>query len=379
MPETPSIRVVHIASGDLWAGAEVQLFTLVKALKNSTNTDIHVFVMNHGTLEQKLIAENIPVIVFDESTLSSTTLFFRILQNLKRIRPDVVHTHREKENVLGSIACLIAGNIPSIRTSHGAPEHHPTWRQFSKRLANTVDWLCGRLLQKKVIAVSEDLLEVLKKKFPESKICVIENGLDIKALEQFKNTDKTTRHKQPYKIGLIGRLVPVKRVDLFIKLAKFMREHHPDFQAQYHIYGDGPLRDELMDLSRRHNVENIVHFEGHCPNIHTLMASLDTLLITSDHEGLPMTLLEAMALDIPIVARSVGGITTACQEGQGCWLIRSDSIEMFAKTLIECLSNHDARQQKCILAEQHVRQKYASSTNAILVNNIYIQLAKISP
>ena len=77
LDKTHPIRVLHIASGDLWAGAEVQLFTLAKALKNNTNTIVDIVLFNHGTLEQKLLSCDINVIVLDESKLNSLAILRR--------------------------------------------------------------------------------------------------------------------------------------------------------------------------------------------------------------------------------------------------------------------------------------------------------------
>ena len=378
MPHIPAVRVVHIASGDLWAGAEVQLYTLAKALHKNTDADVHVILMNHGTLEEKLIAERIPVTVFDESRLNAITIFFKILRELKALRPTVVHTHRQKENILGSIACLLANNIPSIRTAHGAPEHRLNWRQLAKRLIGLLDWLCGQFLQKKIIAVSEDLYDKLTQEFPARKITIVPNGIDIDALAQYAKPDQTTHTRKAFKVGLVGRLVPVKRVDLFIELARRIRDAHPELAIRFHIYGDGPLLDDLTALTQHYGLENTVHFEGHCSNIAEEMATLDALLITSDHEGLPMTLLEAMAIGTPVVARSVGGITSACHDGQCCWLTARDDAHALAQILIHCLNNHETREQKRLRAEARVRDHYSASGNAVAINQIYLDLAIIA-
>ena len=141
------VRVLHIASGDLWAGAEVQLFTLAKALKNNTNTIVDIVLLNHGILEQKMLDCGINVIVLDESKLNGLTILRQLIHITHQIKPDVIHTHRLKENILGSIAARLNGNIPSLRTSHGAPEHPPSWRQLPKRIIYWLDFFCGRFQQ----------------------------------------------------------------------------------------------------------------------------------------------------------------------------------------------------------------------------------------
>src|SRR5690606_8407204 len=110
-------------SGDLWAGAEAQAFALLSALSMQPEMSVAVALMNEGELARRLRSSNIPVTVIPESRLS----FPRLLHKLRRLisdwRPDVIHTHRTKENILGSLANLTTGRAACIRTVHGADEH----------------------------------------------------------------------------------------------------------------------------------------------------------------------------------------------------------------------------------------------------------------
>ena len=150
-------HIIHIASGDLWAGAEVQLFTLAKALDQSSNARVGVVLMNHGELEKRLIQQEIPVTVLDETKLNGFQILWHLVQLLKKQKPDLVHTHRIKENILGSLAALFSGNIPSLRTVHGAPEHSSGWVKPHKQLFYSLDKLTGHYLQQRIVAVSNDL------------------------------------------------------------------------------------------------------------------------------------------------------------------------------------------------------------------------------
>ena len=372
------LHVVHIASGDLWAGAEVQLYTLCKTLHKMPEIKVSVILLNHGALEGKLHEQNIHVKVLDEIKLSSARIFIELIKALKQSKPDIVHTHRNKENILGSFAAKIAGNIPSLRTVHGASEHRPSIKKPHKYLLYLLDWLTARYLQSTIIAVSEELKTQLTKSYPENKIEVIENGVDIEALACYvkKQAPDTPCNKKPYKVGLVGRLVPVKRVDVFIKTAKHIKIHHPELSIRFHIYGDGPLLNELKQLCNELAVNDIVQFEGHCDDIHIQIASLDALLITSDHEGLPMTLLEAMTLGTPVIAHAVGGITNACQKGTSCWLVKQNTPELLSQKLNDCLSSKEQRRIITNMAIQQINQKYATKNNAKSYTALYSNTIK---
>ncbi|MES0328015.1 MAG: glycosyltransferase, partial [Gammaproteobacteria bacterium] len=347
--ENTTIKVLHIASGDLWAGAEVQLFTLAKALNNQQDIKINVVLLNHGMLEQKLLNNGVNVIVLDESRLNGLQVLLQLISTIRTIKPDVIHTHRVKENIFGSIAALLNGNIPTLRTSHGAPEHKPAWHNIPKRVILFLDWFSGRLLQKKIIAVSDDLAEILQKDFPADKIKVIENGIDLATLTTTVKSVKLDieQNVPSFRIGIAGRLVPVKRVDLFIKAAAELLNTRPELKTSFHIFGDGPLRAELTTLSKKLNIEKMIHFEGHCENMRQELANLDILLITSDHEGLPMVLLEAMALKTAVIAHDVGGIPTVLKQGECGVLVSEHQPLAYADAIYKLIESPEDRKNYC--------------------------------
>jgi glycosyltransferase involved in cell wall biosynthesis len=376
--EKSPITVLHIASGDLWAGAEVQLFTLANALKNDTDTIVHVILLNHGRLEKELIDCGVEVTVLDESKNNGLKILRILIIAIKRIRPDVIHSHRSKENILGSIAALLVGNIPTLRTAHGAPEQKPTWFHIPKRLILFLDWFTGRFLQKKIIAVTDDLAGILQDSYPANKIEVIQNGIDAKSLIS------SVQPKTPIgeftitssRIGIAGRLVPVKRVDLFIKAAKILLASHPELQTSFHIFGDGPLRTSLETLNQKQKTENKIHFEGHCENMQQKLLDLDMLVLTSDHEGLPMILLEAMVLQKPIIAHAVGGIPTLLERGKCGVLVSDHQPSAYAEAIYQLIKSSETHTKISMNALARVTTFYSSEKNATAYNTVYSSLIR---
>lgn len=370
------IKIVHIASGDLWAGAEVQLYTLVTQLSTVENTHIHVILLNHGTLEEKLRAKDIPITVLDEASLNGLSILRQMISTVAEIQPNIIHTHRIKENIFGSIAARINSNIPSLRTAHGAPEHKPDGVQIAKRLILFLDWFCARFLQKKIIAVSQDLADILKTSYPEKKITVIENGIDIKSFSQAEQRDSDSRKgNAPLRIAIAGRLSPVKRIDIFIQTAQKLKQNHPELNLNFHIYGEGPLRGELEALSHQLKTNGFVHFEGHCSDIKAAFEKTDLLLMTSDHEGLPMILLEAMATRTPIVAHAVGGIPNLLNNGNCGILIKENKPESYATAISELALFPEQRAKIAQQAFIRLTGHYSAKQNAESYLKVYRDLA----
>lgn len=375
IPSNESIHVLHIASGDLWAGAEVMLYTLAKTLYKELNTQVSIVLLNHGILEQRLLNCGVSVHVLDESRLSSYKILQRLNKIIVELKPDIIHTHRTKEHIIGSIAALYNHRIPSLRTVHGASEHSPSWYQFSKYMILSLNWFCGQFLQKKVISVSDDLAKKLRKQFSANKIQVIENGVDVEnILTDRQNHTKAFTKSNRVKIGLIGRLVPVKRVDIFIRTAHIIQHQHQKLNFVFYIFGDGPLRDELESLSHELNTDCIVRFEGHVDNIIEEIQKLDILLMTSDHEGLPMVLLEAMAINTPIISHSVGGIPKLFDYGRCGILVNEHTPSGYAKAILKLVNTPQLAQEMTTSAFERVKNDYSADNNASAYKSVYQSL-----
>ncbi|MEE9354176.1 MAG: glycosyltransferase [Methylococcaceae bacterium] len=376
MTRQKAIHVLHIASGDIWAGAEAQLYTLAKTLHQSEMVKVSVVLMNYGILEKKLKSEGIDVIVFDETKLNGLKIISRIFTLLRRVKPDIVHTHGKKENILSSFCLVFFNNIVSMRTSHGAPEHSPSLLLFHKWLYNFADWFSGRILQRKIIAVSTDLKVKLAEHFPETRIAIIQNGLDILNTTHHLPSKEFHQPAEAYtfRIGFAGRLVPVKRVDLFIQVAKKFISTYPDISATFHIYGTGPLKNELEKLNLDSGVSESIIFEGQTDNMATELNKTDILIMISDHEGLPMVLLEAMACQAPIVAHAVGGIPELLDHGQCGVLINNQNPIEYADAIRTLLSSTNRRQILSRNAYDRLSQHYSSQTNADAYIEIYSSL-----
>lgn len=238
-----------------------------------------------------------------------------------------------------------------------------------------MDWFSGYFLQKRIIAVSDELASILEQDYPSNKLTVINNGIDVKSLSQLDEPD--TQPIAPgatFKIGIAGRLVPVKRVDLFIRTARQLQKDFPELNASFHVFGDGPLRKELKSLNQQLDTNNQVIFEGHCEDMHVQLQQLDALLMTSDHEGLPMILLEAMALQTPVIAHAVGGIPDLLDQGDSGILVFEHTASAYARAIHQLFTATEARTAIIKHALHRVSNFYSAEKNARAYLDVYNQL-----
>tara|TARA_R110002072_G_scaffold175601_2_gene331480 strand:+ start:14817 stop:15929 length:1113 start_codon:yes stop_codon:yes gene_type:complete len=368
MTQGKSKRVVtHVVSGDLWAGAEVQVYSLCRALQATDQVSPTAVVFNTGILHDKLLELDIPVTLADETKLGPIAIARAIASHCKEHKTGIVHTHGFKENVLGIIGKELARVPISVRTVHGNPETAFTLTRPHKWLVQKLDVVLGRLRQQAIIAVSTQLEETLGKLFPE-KVHKIFNFIDVDDTRRQWKTPTEIGGETP-RIGIVGRLVPVKRVDIFIRTLAQL--NHQGLACQGVIIGSGPLEPELRQLTADLDIADKIDFKGFVSPATAEMTKLDVLLMTSDHEGLPMTLLEALALEIPVVAHHVGGIPEVLDNGRCGWLVQNHSPEGYTQALTQILTEDTDRRHKTDSGLMHVHQFFGVEANTVKYTDVY--------
>lgn len=320
--------MVHIISGDLWAGAEVQAYTLLKEL--AKRHDLLVILLNDGQLAKQLVSASVPVEIVDESQFSFIQILSKVGKLVLEFDPEVIHTHREKENVIGAISSLRSRRAVCVSTIHGSAEFTPSLKQ---RLQSLLDFLTGKFVHKAIIAVSNDLAAKLVPKFGKEKVRIIRNGVDPIRVEALANRTQVNLSDSKFNIAFIGRLTPVKRVDLFLETAQLILENESEKDFCFHIIGDGDLKAAMQEYARKLEIDDFVVFHGHLNNVYPFLKRMDAVVLTSDHEGLPMTLLESMALNIPVIAHNVGGIPELMAEHYPDLLVDENKPVNFARAV----------------------------------------------
>ncbi len=176
-------------------------------------------------------------------------------------------------------------------------------------MVSGVDRWIQRASGQTIVAVSAELAAILTERRPKQRIVVIENGVDIEGLRgQVRSSGSAFAKSGATHIGFVGRLVAVKRVDLFLEMARRLLSAKPSRGWAFEVIGEGPERENLVALCSRLEMAGHVTFHGHREDIANYMSGLDVLVMCSDHEGMPMAALEAAALGVPTVAHAVGGL-----------------------------------------------------------------------
>ena len=332
-----------MASGDLWAGAEVMIGVTAEALLNRPECELHAIILNPGTLHDRLRSLGIPVQVFPESKLGVFGLFQAITQALREARCDILHTHRYKENILGTLAAAYAGVPVSIRTIHGSPEPFRGLAHARMVFYVLLDRMVQRYLNDRVVLVAHALKSEGGSWSRQHKVAVIHNALpDVEP----RTTCKATPRDR-FVIGWLGRMVEAKSLDVLLRAIAHLRTRLPSITVR--LAGDGPETPKLRNLAVSLGIDDLVEFCGFVGDTQDFFSTLDVFVLPSRQEGIPVSLLEALRAEVPVVASSVGGIPEVVINRRNGLLVPPDDIEALAAALDEIAT--DARLRSDLRAE----------------------------
>lgn len=366
------MKICHLISGDLWAGAEVQAFSLLRSLKELPEVEISAIVLNHGRLATELTNAGISVEVIDEGKFGFREILAKASSLLKDRQLQILHSHRYKENILAAQLKRRCGIGHLVQTVHGSPEQTIGLKGFKARLFSLLNDHYSRKFDR-IVSVSYDLSRRLEERYPKHLITTIHNAVDVKRIAPTRSRNEIRAElgigpDQPV-VGIVGRLVAVKGIDRFLQLAPIVLKKRPD--SLFLIVGDGPLFDEYKQRVQSLNLGESVRMIGFRPDVIDVINCLDIYVMTSHHEGIPMTLLEAFALKRPVVAMSVGGIPEVVEDGVSGILIESGDVEAMSAACLKLLSEPERSRQLGENAKHRLESEFAIEVHRKRVLEMY--------
>ena len=322
---TGPYRVVHVVLSLNIGGLEMVVLDLVRLLDQS-GFEPHVICLNEtGSLTPRFEAMGVPVESVGASSWGRAGTFVRLLRRFKQLRPDVVHTHNMAPHFQGAIAARLIGVPVVVHTKHGRnyPDHLPS--VLKNRFLS--------MLTDCIVPVSEDAAQVARQieRVPAAKLRVIHNGID---LGEFPESLAGRRRRGKHAIT-VARLHPIKDQATMLRAARLVVDVEPDFRLEF--VGDGPARAELESLTDELGLRDHIQFTGFTSEVSRHLAEADVFLLTSVSEGISLTLLEAMATGLPVVATAVGGNPEIVVHGETGLLAPPKSPEAIAAAILQLI------------------------------------------
>ena len=270
----------------------------------------------------------------------------RITSLLNNFKPDIVHTHTPKAGLIGRVAARLL-RIPCIHTVHGIG-----CDVSAMSLVEKVYLACERLAAK-LSAVQVMVSEGLRKTCveyglaPDGKVRVIFGGFDARQFAKLPTRSKARvalgLPVEGVVIGTVSCMKPGKRVGDFVEVCKQVRSAIPNMTAG--VVGDGELRQEIQREIDRGGLEESIRLLGWRRDVPAIMAAMDVFVLMSAHEGFPLTVLEAMAAGVPVVATRVDGCIEIIEKTRAGVLIERGDIEGGATAVVRLLADRGRFEQ----------------------------------
>lgn len=361
------MKILHIITNTDLGGAQRVLIDLTNCAL-SDNNEVAVASMPQGPMWDQLSPEvtqfKIKNMIKKVKPAYELKCLFELKKTIKTYNPDVIHLHCSKAGLLGRLA---AGKYKNkvVYTVHGFDQiriAHKKYLPLEKMFQNK----CGA-----IVAVSKyDYDNLIANKINHN-VKLIPNAININNTKIEPPQLFKESIENGYKIILsIARLASPKRPDIFAKTAQIIAQKHPELKVKF-IWVGGKT-DDSLDTMLNNTDSSYVNYFGEYPDASRLIPFCSVFMLFSNHEGLPMTILEALAASKSIIASDVGGIPELISNSNGYLINMVDNkgfldtpdkiAEDCAEKLFELLSNPDLLNRQSQNSFELFQQKYQLSS-----------------
>jgi glycosyltransferase involved in cell wall biosynthesis len=373
--DSPPIRVLHIIDHLGLGGAQTLLFDLATTLAKRGRYRASICCLGSPTgLSHEIWAAGTPLTHLNarqESRIQLLFTFPRLISIIRKEKVALIHTHLFASNTLGRVAGMLLGLPVVIHEQQNETKVLPIHKK-----------LVDRALASKaaaIIAVSDSTraFNIRVKGVDPDKIHTVPNAINLERLRleavhrQQMRKSLNLPPSAPLVIG-VGRLAQQKRFDLWLEAAAGVHQQVPD--AQFLLVGDGPLRHELETQAESLELEQVVRFLGAREDVPQLLGASDLFVLSSDYEGLPLALLEALAMGLPAIATAADGSAEVLQGTSAGRLVPTCNVSLLTSTIVDLLQNPQTAQALGSAGRDLVEARYSAEGMAEAVESVYAQV-----
>jgi glycosyltransferase involved in cell wall biosynthesis len=338
-----AITVCQVLHSLQVGGAEVLAARLARGLRGACRF-VFACLDELGTLGEELRAEGFPVEVLGRQSGVDWRCAWRLARLLRRERVDLVHAHQYTPFFYALLARLLYRRPPVLFMEHG--RHQPDYRRPKRVLANRL------LLERRdrVVGVGQAVRQALidHEGIPAPRVRVIYNGIDTAGLANGHHDRAAVRRELgagpgDFVILLVARLDYLKDHATAVRTVARVARQRPDVRLV--LVGEGPERAKIEELVGRHQLAANVRFLGLRKDVGRLLKGADLFLLTSVSEGIPLTVIEAMAAGLPVVATRVGGLSEVVEDGETGRLAPSGDDAALADAVLRLAGDPELRRR----------------------------------
>ena len=360
------VSVLQFICSTGFYGAERWIAALVNNLDRERVTS-HLAVTEEQGSDNSELIENCTARICSLSRIPMRNRFdlrviFELCKVVRKNEVSIIHTHGYKSDLIGLlVAKLMRTKI--VSTPHG-------FEPGSIKL-RILTWIGAQALKRvDLVAALSAQIEDQVKGFgvARSKIRTISNGVDLSEIYEVRQRRTLETKPQPLKIGYIGRLVPLKNTDQILSAHRLLRQTIPD--AELHIVGAGELYDQILQAHGQDGVQ----VYGFRKDRLELLANFDLLVLASETEGTPRSVMEAMGMGVPVVAYDIPGVRTLIEHRKTGMLATYGSSSELARFCIELARDRELAKVIAINAMNRIEQEFSGSILAARYASLYLSM-----
>lgn len=363
-----TLKVLHLRSSAGFYGAERVIVTLMKRLPDdgvdASLACIENYISGDKSLLEHAQSANLHAVEIpcksrmDINTIKSLKAF------CKDNQIDVIHSHDYKSHFYAAIVAKFAG-CKQVATLHGK-----TFGGLKNRIYEFVENLLLRPVSH-ITVVSEQLYDALSKTNIKNRLSQIANGIDDHSFNpEVKGFGKEYWgfQSENFVFGVIARLSEEKGHQILLEaFAKISKQND---EARLLLVGDGPLYDELIDQAKKLGIFEKVNFTGSRTEVEQILNDMDCYVSPSHTEGMPMSILEAMAAALPIVATDVGAVGHLLRDDHGK-LVEPGNVDELATQMQLILDKQNTIQALGLKCRKRIEEDYSASIQSEKFARIY--------
>ena len=359
------MRVIHLISSSGYYGAENMLANLLVGLRDlQTSVSLCVFDnmdSSHFELASRAASLRIAVEHIQCQGRIDLAAIAKLRTCLKLSSADILHTHGYKANIYGYLATRNSATT-LISTCHNWTQASPSLRLYAR-----LDKFALRTFDS-VVAVSPQVADELRKSgLSESRVEVIANGVPTPPADV--HPEARLSERRHVVIGMATRLVREKGIEDFLYAARLILSE--DDSIRFIIAGEGPERASFEAEAARYSISEQVTFLGFTVDMPAFYESIDIFVLPSLREGLPMSLLEALAVGKAVIATRVGAIPSVIQHERSGLLIDAGDKESLTASLMQLARDRSTRERLGSNAVEAVRSSYSAANMCRLYLSLY--------
>ena len=367
------IRVCMVMPKLQVGGAEVQVLNLIKKIdKSRFSLSLCLFNEGHAEMEKTAAGHVESVFILNFRWRRFPVSFFRLAAYLRKGRFNVVHAHLAPADLFGRVAAWTAGVPVRVTTEHGKG----LWKSGARLL---VERMLNGITDAR-ICVSRDIMELRRARehTPAEKLVYIPNAVDPEQFGRPARGREAVMGEFGWPAGdplvlSVGRLVKEKDYPLLIEAFTAMAAKMP--RARCIIAGDGDRMDEIRAIIKKNDLEDRIALPGTRNDISDLLSAADLFVLSSEREGLPVSLLEAMAAGTAIVTTDVGGVGEVVIGGESALMVMHGDVSALASAMERVLTDAVLRENLIKNASRAVEERFSMNSAAATLGDLYEHLA----